>query len=209
MALQARIQPLRQDIELLLAELSSPQERSIALVEFARDKIADAKTTNRQALGREPPSKIFVDGRQTDALESVRPGGTIVCDFQLIGVVLFWIGGQLELHSPFKTGRYKRSHQLFADGQQVSWENDDIPEDAQEYAFVNAVPYARKIERGSSTQTPEGVYQTVAVLARQRFGSVASITFALRTVTGGGIIGGKLANRSDRRNPAVIVRQRA
>jgi len=71
--------------------------------------------------------------------------------------------------------------------------------------FLNIQPYARKIERGQSSQAPDGVYQAVATLAQRRFGNVAKITFSYRTAIGGAIIGGRKGDRSDLRNPAIIV----
>jgi hypothetical protein len=207
MALSTRVTPIRQDIQPLLDELLSPRQRSLALAEFARTEIVDARVTNRQILGREPPFKVFVDGNEGAALETVRPDGVIVVDFQLVNELLLWIGTQLEANSPFETGRYKRSHALFADGQQVSWETG-VPQEAEEYVFINLVPYARKIERGFSSEAPDGVYQVVATLARRQFRDFASITFAYRTAIGGGIVGGRLGNRSEQRNPAIIVRRK-
>jgi hypothetical protein len=207
MVAAARIQPIERDVQFLLEETFSPQARSAALAEFARGEIAEAKAINRQLLGREPPSTIFVDGVEGAALESVKPAGVIVLDFELVDEVLLYIHQQLETHSPVLTGRYRRSHALFADGTEVTIESG-IPA-AEEYVFLNLQPYARKIERGSSTQAPEGVYQVVAVLAQAQFRNVARITFSYRTAMGGAIIGGKLGNRSQLRNPAIIVRQRA
>jgi hypothetical protein len=210
MALAARVQPFERDLQLLLDDLVSPEQRSAALAEFAREEIDKAKAINARALGQVPPLKIFVDGHEGAPLTSVRPTGIIVADFQLVNELLEWIDLQLLLHSPMKTGRYMRSHRLFADGLQVQIEGRipaNVPA-ANEYVFINIVPYARKIERGSSTQAPEGVYQVVAVLAQRRFGNLARISFSYRTAIGGGIIGGKLGNRAEQRNPAIVVRQR-
>jgi hypothetical protein len=208
MLLQTRIQPLARDVDFLLEELTTPAGRSLALAEFARSEIAEAKAINRQALGREPPSKLFVDGRQDAALESVRPDGTIVLDFQLVNELLFWIHQQLEMHSPSRTGRYKSSHALFADGTEVTASLAGVIPQAEEYVFINTQPYARKIERGSSSQAPEGVYQVVAVLAQRQFRNVARITFSFRTVLGGRMIGGRGGNRAQQRNPAIVIKQR-
>jgi hypothetical protein len=200
MGLAVRVQPLQRDLQLLLDDLVSPQKRSQALAQFARVEIQRAKVINTQALGREPPATIHVDGAKNAPLDSVRPGGIIVCDFQLVNEVLAWIDIQLILHSPFKTGRYTKSHALFADGAALSLESiaavsGNFPI-ADEYVFINTVPYARKIERGSSTQAPEGVYQVVATLAQRRFGNLARITFSYRTAMGSGIVGGRRGNRS-------------
>src|SRR5262245_1299929 len=207
MPIQVRVQPLERDIRPLLSDLLSPQKRSMALAQFARVSINEAKDQNRRILGRVPPMQVFVDGTEGAPLESVQPGGIIVANFVLIDELLRYIKSQLETHSPFKTGRYKSNHILLADGTQVDIDGSPIPT-AEEYVFTNLVPYARKIERGSSTQAPEGVYQTVAHLAQRQFRGLARITFSFRTVIGGVIVGGKLGDRSERRNPAIIIRQR-
>jgi hypothetical protein len=205
MPLRARVQPIARDIQLLLDDLKSPQQRSQALAEFARDEIEEAKAINKQALGYEPPVTIYVDGRKGASPESVK--NVIVADFEVIGQLVLWIHSQLQIHSPARTGRYKKSHALFADNYQVEPIGPTIPR-ADEYVFVNLVPYARKIERGSSQQAPDGVYQVVAHLAQQQFRGIGRVTFSYRTAIGGAIIGGKLGDRSERRNPAIIIRTR-
>jgi hypothetical protein len=164
------------------------------LAAFAAETIEEAKTQNKQVLGVVPPYDVFVDGREGAPLASVKPDGVIRAEFQLVNEALAWISTQLQLHSPVLTGRYAKSHELFADG--VDTENPNIAPPAEEYVFMNIQPYARKIERGMSPQAPDGVYQAVATLAQRRFGNVARITFSYRTVTGG------------ERNPAIIVRLR-
>ena len=172
------------------------------MADFARSEIADAKAINRRALGYDPPVTIYVDGTRNAPLTSVK--NVIVAEFELVGQLVLWIHGQLQMHSPVRTGRYKQSHALFADGRQVDPIGPEIP-NAEEYVFVNLVPYARKIERGSSPQAPDGVYQVVAHLAQQRFRGVGRITFSYRTAIGPVIVGGKLGDRSENRNPAIII----
>jgi hypothetical protein len=204
MRLQTRVQPIQRDLQLLLADDVKGTAASSALAQFARDEIADAVTINQQALGYQPVYEVFVDGVRGASLESVKPSGTIVADFKLVDNVLEWIRAQLETHSPVKGGRYRKSHVLFADNNEIS-RGARIPP-AEEYVFVSTVPYARKIERGASPQAPEGVYQVVAVLAQRQFRNVASITFSYRTAILGEIVGGRIGNRSERRNPAIVVR---
>src|SRR5262245_27786324 len=206
MPLKVRIQPVARDLQLLVDEIKSPQEISKALAEFARGEIQDAKTINRQALGYDPPLTIYVDGRKNASLESVK--NVIVGDFQLIDALLLWIHSQLGMHSPVRTGLYKKSHALFIDGRMFDPVIPPIPFAADEYAFVNLVPYARKIERGSSPQAPDGVYEVVAHLAQQQFSGVGRTTFSYRTVLEGLVVAGKEGDRSSRRNPAIIVKAR-
>ena len=177
------------------------------LAAFAAETIEEAKQQNKQVLGVVPPYEVFVDGREGAPLTSVKPDGVIRAEFQLVNEALAWIYTQLQMHSPVLTGRYAKSHELFADG--VDTENPNAAPPAEEYVFVNTQPYARKIEaRADPPQAPDGVYQAVATLAQRRFGNVAKITFSYRTAIGGEIIGGRAGDRSKLRNPAIIVRLR-
>jgi len=204
MALSVRIQPISRELELFVKEDLGPKARSAMLAAFAAEVIAEAAQQNAKVLGRVPPYDVYVDGREGAPLTSVKPEGTIRAEFQLVNEALAWIATQLQMHSPVRTGRYAKSHELFADG--VDTENPNAAPPAEEYVFLNTQPYSRKIERGQSPQAPDGVYQAVATLAQRRFGNVAKITFAYRTAIGGDIIGGKAGDRSDMRNPAIIVR---
>jgi hypothetical protein len=53
--------------------------------------------------------------------------------------------------------------------------------------FINTQPYARKLEKGASSQAPDGVYQSVAVLASRRFGNIAKVRFGYRVPLFGSI----------------------
>lgn len=203
MAVSVKLEPISRDIAVFLDDIA-PKGRNIA--PFARALIQEAKDQNRRVLGVEPPSKTFVDGRLGAPLESVNPiSGTIVVEFELVGDVLRYIGEQLVIHSPHLTGRYERSHKLFADGIEVE-PSSVLTTFADEWVFINTQPYARKIERGSSSDAPDGVYQAVAVLARRRFGNIAKIGFTYRGIIGGVSAGGRAGNRSENRNPAITVK---
>jgi hypothetical protein len=217
MALKTRVQPIVRDLELLQRQDLGPKALSAMLAAFATEEIEAAKQQNKQVLGAVPPYEVFVDGREGAPLASVKPNGVIRAEFQLVNEALAWINTQLQIHSPVLTGQYAKSHELFADG--VDIENPNAAPPAEEYVFMNTQPYARKIEgyRGlggiehrkpSSPQAPDGVYQAVAILAQRRFGNVVKISFSYRTAIGGEIIGGKAGDRSELRNPAIIVRLR-
>lgn len=212
MALRTKVDPINRDLELLFAQDLSPQARSKQLAAFAGEVIEEAKETNRRVLGVVPPHTITVDGKEGAPLASVRPDGVVRAEFELVNEALAWINTQLQMHSPVLSGRYAKSHELFADG--VDTENPNNPPPAQEYVFLNIQPYARKIEgipgvrEPQSSQAPDGVYQAVATLARRRFGNVARIDFSYRTAIGGAVVGGRAGDRSDMRNPAIIVRLR-
>lgn len=180
-----RIEPLDRSITLAIREGEPPADRARHLADYARKALAEAQETNRRALGRVPPHETFVDGRQGAPLESVKADGVIVFEFDLLNDLFEWIGDMLVRHSPVLTGAYQDSHVLFADGAEVQ-PGAALPP-AEEYVFLSTVPYARRIERGSSSQAPDGVYEAVAALAKARFGNLARIRFSYRSYQGGGL----------------------
>lgn len=191
MAVTIRLEPLAKDVQVLIGDLEG-DEASQLFADFAEEEIDEAKEINASVLGRVPPYTVYVDGKQGAPLDSVLPNGVIIAEFELVSDVLIWISEQLTKFSPVKSGRYQRSHELFADGTLVAAIDQIIPL-ADQYVFVNTVPYARKIERGSSSQAPEGVYQAVAKLANRRFSNIARSSYTFATLPGG------------ERNPAIAV----
>jgi hypothetical protein len=180
---------------------------SRAFAAFAREEIDDAANINRQALGYDPPVEIKVDGNLGVPLERAKVPGVVEADFKIASEMLHWIYGTLVRSSPVGPdvgGHYYQQHLLYADGQQVNPEGIIPP--ASEYVFINAMPYARKLETGSSSKAPNGVYQVTATLAQRKFRGEASITFAYRTVIQKQVVGGRSGRRADNRNPAIIVR---
>lgn len=217
MAVRTKVEPINRDIDLVLSEELSPQGRSALFAEFAGRQIEEARQTNKRALGRVPPHTVSVDGREGAPLASVKPDGVIIVEFEIVSEALAWINTQLQIHSPVKSGLFAKSHELFADGEHVP--NPNNPPPAEEYVFLNVQPYARKIERGLSSQAPDGVYQAVATLA-QKFGNTAKISFSYRSAVGfaalskwagGTSLGRQIRNPARRadwltRQPAIIVR---
>lgn len=176
MPVRARVQPIDRDVELILSQDLSPAAQSAAIASFAQEQLVEAQQINTRALGRLPDHETYVDGHRGDDIASVRPGGTIAFEFELVSDVIEWIEAMLVQHSPERSGRYSRSHVLFADSVEVQF-GAAVPE-ARKYVFVNTQPYARKIERGLSAQAKSGVYEVVAVLASKRFGNLAKIKFS-------------------------------
>lgn len=190
-----RIEPIERSIMLAIREGEPPAERGRRLAGYARKALAEAQEINRRATGVVPPHETYVDGRLGAPLESVKPDGVIVFEFDLLNDLFDWIGEMLVKHSPVLTGRYQGSHAFYADGVEIA-PGAEVPP-AEEYVFLNLQPYARKIERGLSKQAPDGVYEAVTVLARQRFNNVASIRFTYRSPLLGYVPGA--ANRAERR----------
>lgn len=210
-----KVEPLDREVGLILAGELSPAAQARAFAQYAREQIDEARAVNLRALGLPPPFEVFVDGQPARPLESVKPSGVIVAEFALLAPVLTWIDAQLRIHSPVRSGRYRKSHRLFADGVEASLRQ--LPPGALEFAFVPTVPYARLIEpdprtgrKAQSKQAPDGVYQVVAALARKQFGKVGSISFGWREVAG--MLESARARRSrpgsprDMRQPSIIVK---
>lgn len=207
MLLDGSIEPLDLDFQVLIAEEFSTAARSARLADFAREQLADAQAVNRSALGFVPPHVTVVDGLAGASEDRVRPDGVIVYSFELLGDLFGWILGQLRAHAPVRSGAFRDSLQLFADGVLVDPGAGEIPP-AKEYVFLSPLPYARKIEgsgaRGpESRQAPDGVFEAVAALAAQRFGNQAQIRFSFRAPLGDRLISGKPGN--DLRVPAIVV----
>ncbi len=184
MGLTVKVEPIDRDVQVMLAADLSPAARSATLAQFARQSLADAEAQNASALGAVPPFDTFVDGSQGKSEDAVSPDGVIVYQFKLITDVIAFVHDELIAHSPAKSGRYQRSHVLYADGTEVDPES---PPAASSYVFLNLQPYARKIERGLSPAAPEGVYEGVAAQAAARFGNLAKISFAYRAPAGGAV----------------------
>lgn len=200
------------DIVLQVSRDLSPSARSKLIADTARRGLRESQEKNRAALGTVPPHDTFVDGRRTEALETVNPDrGTILFVFRLQNDVVDWVWEQLVKHSPVLTGRYRQSHRLFADGVEV--DRPDPTKVAEEWVFLSDVPYARKIERGLSDQAPDGVYEAVATLASRRFGNIARVRFTYReavTIALDPRLRGKerSATQRNRRQPAIVITMR-
>jgi hypothetical protein len=192
MALRVKVTPINVNYDLVLSKMLSPEVQSRMFADFANKVIEEGKAQNAKVLGKVPPYTVSVDGRLGAPLESVRPGGIIFVEYELVFEALTWIGDMLEQFSPVGSppkdrhpGLYKRSHVMIADGAMVP--EGTVPPIASRISFVNIVPYARKIERGYSSQAPEGVYSAVAKLASNKFSNVAKITFGYETPLFGAI----------------------
>lgn len=222
MAVKIKFEDIGQTISLAFEKETGPEARRKLLAAFAREKVSEAEAHNTAVLGRPARFETFVDGAKSSNFEGVRPDGQIVAEFELVEEVLLWVGDALFSASPWRTGRFARSHELFIDG--VVYESDGpFPTLWDEAFFANTQPYARKLERGLSSQAPDGIYQVVAQQANSRFGNLAKVSFGYRTPLFGAIhdwatrskLTGKgrpMSSRTRaewlRRQPAIIIRPR-
>lgn len=193
--LQTRIDPLERDIAVLIADTLSPAAQSRALADYARETIADIDRRNAQTLGRQARHRTYVDGREGAPLDSVKPSGRIIAEWDVIDHVLTFIMDELRRRSPVRSGRWRSSHILMADGVEITL--GSAPPRAAEFVFVNPEPYSRKIELGRmrlSVETP--IYEAVEQLARRRFGAAAKTRYTWTAVHGGS------------RSPSIVVTAR-
>lgn len=193
MATRVKIKPFNVNFKYVAPKLFTREAQDQLFAEFAQDRIDDAKDQNAKVLGHVPPYTVSVDGRLGAPLNSAKPNGLgVFVEFELSFEALEWIGDMLERFSPVGTppkdrhpGLYKRSHVMIADG--VAVDDFKIPPTATRLTFTNIQPYARKIERGLSSQRPDGVYQAVALLAARKFSNIAKIRFGYETPLFGAI----------------------
>jgi len=184
MPVRVKITPFANSVKILVDSRLSPQARSQRVAAFASDRIAKADEINRRALGTVPPKTVTVDGREGAALASVNPDhGVIIAEWQFTRDVLEWIRITLMDRSPVgPSGRYRNYHFLYADNVEVAQGED--PPKAEEYIFLNPLPYTRKIEIGKTESgrdfvisVPNRIYERTANDAQARFGNVAKIRF--------------------------------
>lgn len=187
MATRVKVQAFNLNFKYEAPKVFNREDQTRLFAEFAQERIEDAKARNAAVLGKVPPHTVSVDGRLGAALTSAQPNNPIgvYVEFELVIEVVQWIVEMLEKHSPVKSGRYQGSHVVIADG--VAVDGVSVPPDAQRITIVNLQPYSRKIERGQSSQAPDGVYQVVSVLAASKFSNVAKIAFGYETPNFGAI----------------------
>lgn len=152
----------------------SPETRARAFREATGQSIREIDASNDAAIGHDVQYKTFVDGRPAD-LSAARETSTILARWDLTPGVISYIDSLLANAGPVKTGAYRKSRVIYADGVEI----DDPAQavGAKEVMFMSLVPYARKIERGHKGYAPGAVYQAVAAIAAGRFGNVARIKF--------------------------------
>lgn len=152
-----------------------PRERAAAFVSLAARDIAAIDARNAAAIGSAIPHETFVDGAATNDLMRASERSEIMARWKVEVGVIEWIWDALHSAGPIKTGAYRASARLYADGREVGSPREAIG--AREVMIVSTVPYARKIERGAKGYSPGKVYESVAQAARARFANAARVKF--------------------------------
>lgn len=135
----------------------------------------------------------LVDNKETTDLTRLKPYGKIAyfAPQQLKTVAVDALNLLIQ-YSPLgrgsaanRTGRYFENHivifnkqVLTTQGSLIAALNSNTPRDfsQDEILIVNTQPYARKIERGHSDQTPKGVYKRVSNILKRKYGGIAFIS---------------------------------
>lgn len=199
----ASVQPFGKfDLAEQLAALRATSETFAAGAELILAKVDAA---NRSTVGVDLPKATLVDGVETDDLDRVRPGGTIVRSYDLLPVVLTEVGRALWEHSPVLTGRYQHSHRLILDDAEFAvvnaagWVAPALPKGVRKAVFASSTYYDVLIEPhdgqpGQSRQAPDGVYHVIALLAGSLFAGLVKCAFDYRDVAG-----------SDEPEPSIVI----
>jgi hypothetical protein len=199
-----RVDSVSRDIDAMVRGDLSPAAQGKAIAKYVKEGIDEADQANRRVLGRVPPRTVTVDGQLGAAVETVNPnGGSIIVEWDLVGDVLVWIGQTLHDRSPVSSGAYRNGHTLLADNDEVD-PGATIPP-AEQYVFINTVPYARRIEIGKTKsgrdfvmQVPNRIYERTARDAKARFGNVAKIQFNYLELEGAYVTNGKMQSQTPR-----------
>lgn len=155
-----------------------------AFVADAREGTETYRRQNARGLRREVGVVPITDGRRGAGPETVKlPGGLYIAEYQL-GEGVIEAGLEiLRRVSPVQSGRYKRSHKVFAGGREVSgppW--PEITGEGQIF-IADIAPYARVLEASwpksrPSRQAPQGPYRLAALALTRLFGDVYRFRFA-------------------------------
>lgn len=188
--------------------------------------IADQTLTEEQAAGFDEKPVLVVDGSKNKPIENVSPLGQIefVARVQINSLLLDAYQGILD-RSKVLTGRYKGSHYVFFNGQQIAtdltsletWlKNPPAIGDGDLIRIVNIQPYARRLEmlgvtaqrsKQSSTRrkgrtnyvrVPNGVYQLTTRALRSKYKQNVGIKFSFISGSFLGLTGSFKRGRSGR-----------
>lgn len=137
----ARLQTFAKDIQLATAGIS-PQNIARELALFAQSELAASIASGEGS----PIYDRYVNGIKDAPESAVVPPGPIVYDFIWWQEIVEYALQHLVERSPVRSGGYKQSWFVLADGSPVS-DARDIPIGAT-VTIVNDQPYARKIDVG-------------------------------------------------------------
>lgn len=152
-----------------------PRERAAAFTSLVARDIERIDARNAAAIGVRIPRETFVDGVATNDLTRAGEHSEIVTRWRVEVGVVEWIWEAVHSAGRVKSGAYRASALLYADGREVATPGETIG--AREVLILPTVPYARKIERGLKGYGPGKVYEAIAQAARARFANAARVKF--------------------------------
>ena len=165
----ARTNTFVRDIKVATAGLE-PEAIKALLAQTARAALAEA-----QAEGAFPSRYVTsVNGRIGAGLESVTPPGPIVFSAIWWPEILIYGVAFAEQRSPVKSGRYKNSWFVMANGSVV--DDYEAIQLGAECIITNDQPYSRRIEIGRQhVNVPPGIVEDLVSALRRRFGDLISV----------------------------------
>lgn len=180
----ARIETFARDLRLATAAIA-PENVAKELARFARAELARVIESGEGS----PDYDRYVNGRMGAAEESVVPPGPILYVFTWWSDIVAFALQYLVERGPERSGRYKRSWTVLADGQPV--ENPKAIRAAQTVAIVNTQPYHRKIDVGHMRmRVPHHVVDDGRKAVLRVFGNLVTARRTMMQLPGGYILKG-------------------
>lgn len=199
MGMNSTIELIDRDIELIIAEDSSPLAQSTALVVQAGTALVEAQATNQLALGRLPSFTTTVDGTALvwlglRMLGQIRPTSIITFEFNIWDDIVPFALQALIDRSPEHSGLYKRSWFVMVDGRRVAPE--DVPLGAN-VIIANDQPYSRKIDVGHMKMSvPPGIVEAARQEVLNRYGNSVSVERVMIPLPDGYVLKGRFRKGS-------------
>lgn len=125
-------------------------DQSLGPQAFSRAIAAEARLMRDEliAQGRaDPEYDTYVNGVKGAREETIKPGGIILYQFNMLGVAAFVGVTEARALSPAQSGDYRRAWMVGVNGRLWRGALEDIPA-GSEVMIVNPLPYARKVEMG-------------------------------------------------------------
>lgn len=167
-------------------------------VEFP--KAARAERDRLIASGQASPAyQTFVNGRAGALEEAVKLPGPIVYEFSYLTEAVIFCLAFLEARSPMKSGRYRRSMFVLANGRE--WDQaSELPPDA-DVLVLSDQPYSRKIHVGATGfETSKGLFEQARQATRMRFQNVVEAYVTFTEIDGGYVLKGRRPRRAAAQN---------
>ena len=205
---------VRRDVLYTLDHLVPPEARAARIANMAR-----ATRDKLIADGQAPALyQTFVDGKAGAAEETVKPdGGTIVYQFNVLGLAAAFALEYARARSPAHSGEYRSSWFIAVDGRPYTGDLAAIPGDAV-VMVTNHAPYHRKIDTGGQRGIGRKIVEDTRQAVRAKW-PVLLVERQFVEIPGGYVLkgrrrkGGRRLRASSRAGavmtyPAIVMRRR-